>query len=93
MNTKENFGFGKLSKESELAISMLRAKICKGMMEWKVLIGFKDDEDMIKVLSCSAVDVCRDFIGDEWMKANPKRFDNFVKLVLSDIIDKIKEAA
>lgn len=94
---KENFGFCKLSIESELAIRILRAKVCakvcEVMAEWKALIGFKDDDDMIRVLSCSAVDVCRDYVGDELIKANPERFDNFVKLVLSDIVDKIKKAA
>ena len=82
----ENFGFGKLSKDNELAIGLLRAKICKEMVEWESLIGFEDADEMIEGLSRSAVDICREYVGEEQIKENPERFDNFVKLVLSDII-------
>ena len=85
----ENFGFGKLSKDYELAIRMLRAKITKEMVEWESLIGFKDADEMIEVLSRSAVDICREYVEEEQIKKNPERFDNFVKLVLSDIIKKM----
>lgn len=88
MKTK-NFGFGKLSKDNEMAIGLLRAKITKEMAEWESLIGFKDIDEMIEVLSRSAVDICREYVGDKQMKENPERFDNFVKLVLSDIIKKM----
>lgn len=86
---KENFGFGKLSKDNEMAIGLLRAKITKEMVEWESLIGFKDADEMIKVLSRSAVDICREYVGKELINENPERFDNFVKLVLSDIIKKM----
>ena len=86
---KVNFGFGKLSKDNELAIGLLRAKITKEMVEWESLIGFKDADEMIEVLSRSAVDICREYVGEEQIKENPERFDNFVKLVLSDIIKKM----
>ena len=85
----ENFGFGKLSKDVELAIGVLRAKIIKEMVEWESLIGFKDADEMIEVLSRSTVDICREYVGEEQIKKNPERFDNFVKLVLSDIIKKM----
>ena len=86
---KENFGFGKLSKDNELAIGLLRAKITKEMVEWESLIGFKDADEMIEVLSRSAVDICCEYVGKELINENPERFDNFVKLVLSDIIKKL----
>lgn len=84
-----NFGFGKLSKDGELAIRLLRANIVKEMVEWESLIGFKDADEMIEVLSRSAVDICREYVGKELINENPERFDNFVKLVLSDIIKKL----
>ena len=84
-----NFGFGKLSKDNEMAIGLLRANIVKEMVEWESLIGFKDADEMIEVLSRSAVDICREYVGEEQIKENPERFDNFVKLVLSDIIKKM----
>ena len=86
---KVNFGFGKLSKDGELAIGLLRAKITKEMVEWESLIGFKDADEMIEVLSRSAVDICREYVGEKQIKENPQRFDDFVKLVLSDIIEKM----
>ena len=86
---KENFGFSRLSKYDEMAIGLLRAKITKEMVEWESLIGFKDADEMIEVLSRSAVDICREYVEEEKIKENPERFDNFVKLVLSDIIKKL----
>lgn len=87
-----NFGFGKLNKNDEKVINYLRKEICNLMWQHQTLIGFKDDDDAIKTLSIIAVDTCRAY-ANGLDKTNPVAFNNFVKLVLTDIIDKIKLAA
>lgn len=80
-----NFGFGELSAELNIAINRIRKEICDYMSEYEALIGFNDFEDAVEVLSSTAVDICRKYVS----KASPKAFESFVKLVLSDILEKI----
>lgn len=80
-----NFGFGELSAAQNIAINSIRKEICGYMSEYEALIGFKDFEDQVKVLSSTAVDICLKYVS----KASPKAFESFVKLVLSDILEKI----
>ena len=80
-----NFGFGKLDEEGKMALTMIRVRICREMTEYESLIGFKDLDDMVKTLSLVSVNVCRDLAGES-AKENGKAFENFVKLVMSDIM-------
>lgn len=89
---KTNFGFGKLTKNEKITINLLRQEICLQMAQYKTLIGFKDFNDVVKVLSLTAINVCRSYAGaDEKIKARPDIFENFVKLVLSDILEKMSD--
>lgn len=90
---KNNFGFGKLTKENEIAINALRKEICLQMEQYDTLIGFNGFDETVKVLSMIAVNVSLSYLGKDRAKANPERFENFVKLVLSDILDKMNNAA
>lgn len=87
-NKTANFGFGKISKEDKVVLHVLRGEICKNMCEYQSLIGFKDNDEIIAVLSIIAVNVCAAYVG-ELRKENPERFENFIKLVLSDIPSRI----
>jgi predicted transcriptional regulator len=80
-----NFGFGKLDEEGKKALTMIRVRIAKEMAEYESLIGFKNFEDMVKTLSLVSVNVCRDLAGES-AKENGEAFENFVKLVMSDIM-------
>ena len=93
MKKTKNFGFGKMSKEQETAVNMVRMRICEEMANYQNLIGFKDFNDQVKVLSVTAVNVCLDMLGQDYAKNNPKAFESFVKLALSDIIKKMKKSA
>lgn len=87
---KNNFGFGKLTKSEQITINNLRAEICKQMEQYDALIGFNGFNDVVQTLSKIAVDVCLSYAGDnEKIKSRPDVFTSFVKLVLSDILEKM----
>ena len=86
---KTNFGFGKLTENEEITINALRAEICQQMEQYNALLGFDNFEELVRTLGMIAVNVCRSYAGKDKIKARPDIFENFVKLVLSDILEKM----
>lgn len=84
-----NFGFGKLTVEDQIALELLRVEICQQMEQYEALLGFDDFDEMVRTLGMIAVNVCRSYASADKVKSNPERFENFVKLVLSDILEKM----
>ena len=94
MSKKKNFGFGTLTETEKIAVNKIRSQICLLMQTQKELIGFNDFEEEVRALSTHAVNLCMEYVGKEKAMENPERFENFVKLVLKDIIkDIIKSIA
>lgn len=68
-------------RELFVALNKIRAEICKTLQEW-LSMGVETD---VETFASVAVDTCR-----QYFPINHELFEGFVKLVLIDILDKIK---